>query len=86
MRPYRLIACSFHDELEALATLCQPCPIVYQDENGVTQSLESRIVDVYAQAGADFIKLQTGMSIRADDLVSVDHKAVLFANSSDSCA
>jgi Rho-binding antiterminator len=86
MPPYRLIACSFHDELEALATLRQPCQIVYQDGDGATQNVESRIVDVYARGGADFIKLQTGVIIRADHLVSVDGKAVLFANFPNACA
>ncbi|RZM76716.1 hypothetical protein DYY88_18725 [Leptolyngbya iicbica LK] len=86
MQPYRLIDCGFHDELEALATLRQRCPIVYQDVDGVTQTVESRIVDVYAQGGADFIKLQTGTIIRADYLLSVDGKAIAFANSPYSCA
>ena len=86
MPPYRLIACGFHDELEALATLRQPCQIVYRDGNGATQSVGSRIVDVYAQGSADFIKLQTGAIIRADHLLSVDGKAIAFADSPDSCA
>ncbi len=86
MQPYRLIDCGFHDELEALATLRQTCQIVYHKEDGVTETLDSRIVDVYAQAGADFIKLQNGTIIRADQLISVAGKAIAFANSPFSCA
>jgi Rho-binding antiterminator len=85
MHPYQLIACSFHDELEALATLRQTCPIQYRDGDAV-QTVTSRIVDVYARDRADFIKLQGGTVIRADHLISVDGKPVQFASSPFSCA
>jgi Rho-binding antiterminator len=85
MHPYQLIACSFHDELEALATLRRECPIHYRDGDAV-QTVTSRIVDVYARDRADFIKLQDGTVIRADHLTSVDGKPVQFASAPFSCA
>ncbi len=82
MKPYQLIACSFHDELEALATLGTVCQIVYRDDADVVQTVDSRIVDVYSANRADFVKLQEGTIIRADHLISVDGKPIAFAFSS----
>ena len=95
MHPYQLIACSFHDELEALATLHQTCEIQYRETDGVVHTVTSKIVDVYSRNGlgpvprdhrADFIKLQDDTVIRADHLISVAGKPVKFANSPFSCA
>ena len=72
MHPYQLIACSFHDELEALATLHQTCEIQYRETDGVVHTVTSKIVDVYSRNGlgpvprdhrADFIKLQDDIDI-----------------------
>ncbi len=86
MNSYRLVACSFHDELEALATLHQSCQIMYRNSEGHQQSVLSTIVDVYAAAGADYIKLQDGTVIRIDHLISVNDTPIQFANSPFSCS
>ena len=86
MNPYRLIDCSFHDELEALAALRKPCEIQYRDAENMVQMVSSIIIDVYSAKGADFIKLQAGTVIRADYLIAVDGKPIQFANSPFSCA
>jgi Rho-binding antiterminator len=78
MPDYRLIACSFHDELEALATLRKPCPIVYRDADDTVQTVDSQIIDVYSENHADFVKLQDGTIVRADRLISVDGKPIKF--------
>ncbi len=85
MHPYKLVACSFHDQLEALATLRQNCEIVHQTLEG-EQITQSRIIDVYSANQADFIRLQNGTIIRMDHLVSVDNQLVKFANSPFSCS
>ncbi|ABW27262.1 hypothetical protein [Acaryochloris marina] len=82
----RLVACSFHDELEAWATLRQDCQIIYRDEKGQNQTVNSKIIDVYAANQADFIKLQDGSIIRLDYLISVNDKPIQFANSPFSCS
>lgn len=86
MDAYRLVACSFHDELEAWATLRQDCQIIYRDEKGQNQTVTSKIVDVYAANRADFIKLQDGSIIRLDHLISVNDKPIQFANLPFSCS
>ena len=86
MRPYQLVACTFHDELEALATLCQVCPVIYRNSDGAVQTVNSTIIDVYAKDRADFIKLDNGTVIRLDDLISVNGKPIQFASSPSSCS
>lgn len=82
MNEYRLVACSFHDELEAIATLRQPCKVIYRTEADETVEVDSQIVDVYAADQADFLKLKDGTEIRLDRLISVNDKPVQFANNS----
>ena len=86
MYPYQLIACSFHDELEALATLHQTCEVQYRETDGSVHTVTSKIVDVYSRNRADFIQIQDDTVIRADHLISVAGKPVQFANSPFSCA
>lgn len=86
MDAYRLVACSFHDELEAWATLRQTCQIIYRDAEGQEQTVTSKIIDVYAVNRADFIKLQDGTIIRLDHLMSVNDKPIQFAHAPFSCS
>lgn len=86
MNTYRLVACSFHDELEAWSTLRQDCQIIYRDEEGQEQTVTSTIIDVYAANRADFIKLQAGTIIRLDHLISVNDQPIQFAHSPFSCS
>lgn len=81
MKPYRLVACSFHDELEAIATLHTRCAIAYRDYDDIPQTVTAHIVDVYSANGADFIKLDDATIIRLDHLISVAGKPVKFTNS-----
>ena len=86
MDSYRLVACSFHDELEALATLHKPCLVIYRDSDNEVQTVKTQIVDVYSADRADFIKLQDETVIRLDRLISVDGKPIQFARSPFSCS
>ncbi len=79
MEPYQLVDCSFHDELEALAILRQPCKVIYRTEADEVVEVESQIVDVYAAHHADFMKLKDGTEIRLDRLLSVNDKSIQFA-------
>jgi Rho-binding antiterminator len=81
MDAYRSVDCDFQDELESLATLRQSCRIVYRNANDETMETESLIVDIYAANHADYIKLADGTEIRLDQLVSVNDKAIAFAQS-----
>lgn len=81
MNAYRLVACSFHDELEAWATLRQTCQIIYRDVEGTEQTVTSKIIDVYTADRAEFIKLQDGTVIRLDHLIAVNDQPIQFASS-----
>lgn len=68
---YQPIACSFHDRLEALATLRAPVSIRYLDESGATVEVRGRIADLYAREGAEFLRTDAGVEIRLDRLEGV---------------
>jgi Rho-binding antiterminator len=75
---YVLVDCGFHDELEALATLRQPCRIVYRNAADKSVEIEGLIVDVYAANKADFLKMNDGTEIRLDKIVAVNGKQISF--------
>lgn len=79
MDEYRLVDCGFHDQLEALATLRQPCQIRYCNAAEETVEVQDQIADVYAANKAEFLKLKDGTEIRLDRLLSVDGKPIRFA-------
>jgi len=70
--PYHPIDCGFHDELLALATLRRECEVVFLDEQGQESTRRSRIEDVYSRAGAEYLRLADGTTVRLDRLVRVD--------------
>lgn len=69
---YSPISCEFHDRLEDLATVRRPTPIHYRDADGARQQRTATIIDVYSRAGAEYLTLQTGETLRLDQLVEVD--------------
>ncbi|MBW4460070.1 MAG: hypothetical protein KME47_07525 [Nodosilinea sp. WJT8-NPBG4] len=81
MNEYQSVSCDFYDELEALATLHQTCPIHYRTEGGDEMSTEGQIVDFFVVEKAEYLRLKDGLEIRLDRLISVDGKPVQFATS-----
>ncbi len=73
-QPYHPIACSLHDELEALATLRRPCRIVFRDDHDQVGVITEVIADIFARDREEFIQLKNGMRIRLDHIVSIDDK------------
>lgn len=73
---YRPISCSFHDILEANATLRKNIEICYLDEQGERVQLHQVITDIYSKDKVEFIKLQNGQSIRLDYLITVDGQSL----------
>jgi Rho-binding antiterminator len=69
---YQPIDCSLHDRLEALATLRQECDVVYRDVDGERRETRERIVDVFARAGEELVRLESGTEIRLDRLEAVE--------------
>jgi len=57
--------------LEAYATKQTQCSILYRvDEK--EQSTDGVIVDVFAKDGAEYLKLNNGIVIRLDQLISIN--------------
>jgi len=73
---YNPISCSFHDELESLAVKQTIVEIIYLDENNKRESINSKIIDIIVQDGAEFIVLKNDLNIRLDWLISVDGKTL----------
>ncbi|MEL6469188.1 MAG: hypothetical protein AAFQ74_05635 [Cyanobacteria bacterium J06623_4] len=71
MSDYTPVSCGLHDKLEAIATLHRSAKITYRDAAGDTTETESKIVDIYADNGADYCKLDDGTVIRLDRLQAV---------------
>jgi transcriptional antiterminator Rof (Rho-off) len=70
--PYHPISCDFHSELELLALHRTVCPIVYKNEEGREEKVESFINDLFTREGEEFLLLPDGREIRLDRLVSVN--------------
>ena len=70
--PYAPISCEFHDRLEDLATVRKQTRILYQDESGIEHHRDASITDVFSKAGAEYVSLSSGETLRLDRLVEVD--------------
>jgi Rho-binding antiterminator len=70
MEEYQNISCSYYDQLEAYATQRTHCAVIYND--GEERSASGIIIDVYAQNGAEYLKLNNGTVIRLDHLISIN--------------
>lgn len=70
---YIPINCNFYDELEALATLSRRAEIVYKAE-GAAIRIKGIIKDLYVKEKVEYLKLESGLEIRLDELVEVDGK------------
>lgn len=71
MNDYKPVNCGFHDKLEAIATLRRNSRITYLTEAGETVTTEGKIIDIYAQKGVDYCKLEDGAVVRLDRLQAV---------------
>ena len=75
---YTPIACGFHDRLEDAAVRRRPVELVWHDPQG-DRVAETTVDDVFAKDGADWVRLGTGETVRADRLVSLDGHALADA-------
>ncbi len=73
---YQPINCDFYDELEAWATLQQLCTIEFWDEAGATLTTQGMILDLFIEEKAEYLRLDTGVTIRLDRLLQVNGKVV----------
>ena len=75
-QPYQPISCSFYDDLEVWSMRKTLCSIEFHDANGIPQTVETTIADVFANSGEEFIKLADGQLVRLDRLIGVNGKAL----------
>ncbi|HVK51164.1 MAG TPA: hypothetical protein VM469_05435 [Pseudoxanthomonas sp.] len=69
---YQPINCEFHDVLEATASRGTVATLLFRDAHGATVERVERILDVFAQQGAEYLQLSSGERIRLDAIVSLD--------------
>ena len=70
---YKPVSCDFYDELEALATLKKNCDIIFMNNGGKSQ-IQAKIADLYTREKVEYLKTDSGLEIRLDNLVQVDGK------------
>ena len=71
---YVPISCSYYDELEAWATLKTNCTIIYQPPGEEQQVTQGVITNLYTREKIEYLELDKGMTIRLDQLISVNGK------------
>ena len=70
---YKPVSCDFYDELEALATMKKRCDIIFMQQGGRSQ-IKGTIADLYTREKVEYLKTDSGLEIRLDNLVQVDGK------------
>lgn len=63
---YTPINCDFYDYFEAFTVKKQVVTIVYFNENENTETVESRIKDLYSRNKVEYVLLENGLEIRLD--------------------
>ncbi|HYE39403.1 MAG TPA: hypothetical protein VEB23_05700 [Ramlibacter sp.] len=69
---YHPISCSFHDVLESLAITRRPARILFTDADGAVRHRDAVIRDVFSREGAEYMMINSGETLRLDQIVAVD--------------
>lgn len=72
MKSEPLNNCDLQDQLEASCVRRQRVQLVYHDDNRTEIEINTYVVDIYAQGGADYLRLDTHQVLRIDQLISVN--------------
>lgn len=76
MDEYRQVDDQVVEELEVLAAMKKQCTIKFEAENGGSPEIKTRILGVYSENEAYYLKTDSGLSIRLDKLLQVDGKSL----------
>ena len=68
---YQNISCSYYDQLEAYATKKTHCSVIYNADD-LEKTSNGIIVDLFTKDGAEYLKLNNGIVIRLDQLISIN--------------
>jgi Rho-binding antiterminator len=74
--PYLPISCSVHDQLLALATTREECELVIRSGSDGEQRIRGVIADVYTRAGAEYLQVREGPTVRLDRILSLNGRPV----------
>lgn len=75
-KEYKPIACGLYDELELRALRKQKVKIVFLNDKKENEIVECVIADLFSKDNVEYLKTDTGLIIRLDDVVEVDN--ILF--------
>ncbi len=75
-KQYKPIACGLYDELELRALRKQKIKIVFLNYKNENEIDECVIADLFSKDKVEYLKTDTGLIIRLDDVVEVDN--ILF--------
>ena len=76
-RTYVPISCSYYDRLEAWAVRHERVHIQYRQAGHADDlRLDGIITDLFSRDGAEYLKVNSGLVIRLDNIVSVNDIAV----------
>lgn len=70
--PYRPIDCGLHDRLLDWATRGVRIDIRYRAASGQEASIRDVLLDVWTEAGAEYLRTSGGVVIRLDALLEVE--------------
>jgi Rho-binding antiterminator len=68
---YVPLPCDVHDELEAFAVRRETVRIRFRDPEGAEQEIMGTIVDIWSEGGAEYLRIDDGVTIRLDRLREV---------------
>ncbi|MEI6949354.1 hypothetical protein V9K67_19365 [Paraflavisolibacter sp. H34] len=71
MDAYQPVSEEFRGELEVLAALKKHCRLKFRADNGAVVTLDTTILNVYADEDGVYLKTGSGLELRLDRLVEV---------------
>lgn len=71
-QPYTPIDCARHDELLARASLRRACTLLVETPGAAPLLLSGVIEDVDTRAGAEYLRLRDGPTVRLDHIAMLD--------------
>ncbi|NJL76766.1 MAG: hypothetical protein HC892_18850 [Saprospiraceae bacterium] len=73
---YQPINCDFYDTLEEYATLKKLGSIRFYDAHAQVQEVRTRIQNLFTKDKEEFMELESGITIRLDQLIALDEQLV----------
>lgn len=69
---YIPIDCNYYDKIEETIILKKTVQLVYLDDSGQEQSLQTKLADTHNKNGEEFVLLPDRSQIRMDKIISID--------------